>query len=149
MSDRLKPCPFCGGEGVIYEYSTVETRPCSMPPARPAEVEGVVIAAKCVNRKRLRHNAMLSDYGLTLPHGEALVRQSDHIAALSAERTRADVDAADANDAERALAAVTAERDRLLAFVTECSGTAGGMVSGNRLSSRAKELIAAMAAKEA
>lgn len=60
--------------------------------AQPAEAEGVVIAAKCVNRKRLRHHAMLSDYGLTLPHGEALVRQTDHLAALSA---------------------VTAERDRL------------------------------------
>ena len=48
-----------------------------------------------------------------------------------------------------ALAAVTVERDRLLAFVTECAGTAGGMVNGNKLSNRAKEVIAAMAAKEA
>ncbi|WP_313397077.1 hypothetical protein [Stutzerimonas nitrititolerans] len=48
-----------------------------------------------------------------------------------------------------ALSAVTAERDRLLAFVMECAGTAGGMVNGNRLSNRAKELIAALAAKEA
>jgi hypothetical protein len=59
---------------------------------QPAEAEGVEVAAKCVNRKGLRHNAMLSDYGLTLQHGEPLVRQSDHLAALSA---------------------VTAERDRL------------------------------------
>jgi len=66
--------------------------------AQPAEVKGVVIAAKCVNRKCLRHNAMLSDYGLTLPHGEALVRQSDHLAALSA---------------------VTAERDRLRGTVED------------------------------
>lgn len=48
-----------------------------------------------------------------------------------------------------ALSAVTAERDMLLAFVTECAGTAGGMVNGNKLSNRAKEVIAAMAAKEA
>ncbi len=41
MSDELKPCPFCNGEGVIYEYSTVETCPCSMRPAQPAEAEGV------------------------------------------------------------------------------------------------------------
>jgi hypothetical protein len=43
------------------------------------------------------------------------VRQSDHLAALSVERTRADVAVADANDAERQLAAVTAERDAALA----------------------------------
>lgn len=51
--------------------------------------------------------------------------------------------------ASAALSAVTAERDRLLAFVTECAGTAGGMVNGNKLSNRAKEVIAALAAKEA
>lgn len=42
-----------------------------------------------------------------------------------------------------------AEVEAMRAFVTECAGTAGGMVNGNKLSNRAKELIAAMAAKEA
>lgn len=74
--------------------------------AQPAEAEGVVIAAKCVNRKCLRHNAMLSDYGLTLPHGEALVRQSDHLAALSAVTAERDL-------AVQGGLQIIAERDRL------------------------------------
>lgn len=44
---------------------------------------------------------------------------------------------------------LSAEVEALRAFVMDCTETAGGMVNGNKLSHRAKEVIAAMSAKEA
>ncbi|RMI00484.1 hypothetical protein [Stutzerimonas nitrititolerans] len=93
MSDELKPCPFCNGEGVIYEYSTVETCPCSMRPAQPAEAEGVeVVAAFVYDNDMLLCVDFDPKARMGTADGTALVHQSDHLAALSA---------------------VTAERDRL------------------------------------
>lgn len=88
--------------------------------AQPAEAEGVEVVAFQVRRTAWGTTSNLYTEKLPFVPGEgvtqyseptALIRLSDHLAALSAERTRADVAVADANDAERELAAVTAERD--------------------------------------
>lgn len=114
MSEQLKPCPFCGGEGVIYEYSTVETCQCSIRPAQPAEAEGVEpvefwVLFDATTPERYIKKMMPEGFLAFFDHEEdairaktfqpgtdykrvPYVRESDHLAALSA---------------------VTAERDRL------------------------------------
>jgi len=119
--------------------------------AKRAEAEGVVVAAKCVNRKGLRHNAMLSDYGLTLQHGEPLVRQSDHLAALSAVTAE--------RDAEVEALRKDAERYRWLRDQAprargewEIDGQSYGMMLGadqDDVDAAVDSLRAALAAKEA
>lgn len=74
--------------------------------AQPAEAEGVKRLALDVDCLYPSNDGEWCEYG-------------DHLAALSAERARADVAVADANDAERALVAVTAERDRLQSQLAE------------------------------
>lgn len=77
--------------------------------AQPAEAEGVQLRRYTPISQGDHIPAMNScDQG-------GWVRHSEHLAALSAERARADVAVADANDAERALVAVTAERDKIKA----------------------------------
>lgn len=179
MSEDLKPCPFCGSEAGLSKggralCSNEGCIACDLfapvedwnRRAQPAEAEGVDFG---INGRSVRVSQ--EAYSIFLDR-ERYLRED-----LASERTRADVAVADANDAERALSSVTAERDRfreqcrihdmlhgtkgrervaallaqneaLRSFVTECAGTAGGMVNGNKLSNRAKELIAAMAAKE-
>jgi len=98
MSEELKPCPFCNGEGVIYEYSTVETCPCSMRPAQPAEAEEVGI-------KKFEF-----EIGEGGPVTEPLVRYKDHLAALSAATAERD-------RLQKKWARVESERDKLRAEV--------------------------------
>jgi len=89
--------------------------------AQPAEAEGVEVVAYATPGNDGDWQMLFFDEKEAFLYVDderpaPLILQSDHLAALSAERTRADVaaaDANDANDAERALAAVTAERDRL------------------------------------
>lgn len=70
--------------------------------AQPAEAEGVDFG---INGRSVRVSQ--EAYSIFLDR-ERYLRED-----LDSERTRADVAVADANDAERALSAVTAERDRL------------------------------------
>lgn len=87
--------------------------------AQPAEAEGVEIIGYVnpENIERMRKGE-LCGYMIEDKEDErrscAVITLESHVAALSVERIRADVAAADANDAERALATVTAERARLL-----------------------------------
>jgi len=82
--------------------------------AHPAEAEGVVAWAPSTALEKLRNRHNNAPCVLTDGPAEFNDVPLVPLAALSAERARADVAVADANDAERALVAVTAERDRLL-----------------------------------
>jgi len=138
LVDRgLLPCPFCGQQdafveqldsdasmvicqGMVDEHSACLARgPVGVQQSDMEDQPGRNAAIANWNRRAQPAEAGGVDRWLHQegehhqhPDGEWML-YADHIAALSAERTRADVAAADANDAERALAAVTAERDRL------------------------------------
>jgi len=141
--------------------------------AQPAEAEGVEVVGFLYknNGQALTAADMDADTFALMARSdfdgevEKLVRQSDHLAALSArtaalsaERTRADVAVADANDAERELAAVTADRDRLrdaagkaIAWL-DAEQNGSGVVINRRIKlcrDAENSLRAAMAAKEA
>ncbi len=138
LVDRgLLPCPFCGQQdafveqldsdasmvicqGMVDEHSACLARgPVGVQQSDMEDQPGRNAAIANWNRRAQPAEAGGVDRWLHQegehhqhPDGEWML-YADHIAALSAERTRADVAVADANDAERALAAVTAERDRL------------------------------------
>ncbi len=110
MSEELKPCSFCNGEGVIYEYSTVETCPCSMRPAQPAEAEGSI---QCP----ASHPAECYAIGTHVVHASlvhGIVRQADELnaalSAVTAELTAAAIAYRIRGDV---IAELIAERDRL------------------------------------
>jgi len=120
---------------------------------QPAEAEGTDVPVVAY-QSRETGEFYEQSYGLDRPL--ELVLRSDHLAALSAVTAERDRLQAALDDpgyqpkhARRLIAQLRAEVEALRAFVTDCTETAGGMVNGNRLSRRAKELIAAMAAKEA
>ncbi len=116
MSDELKPCSFCNGEGVIYEYSTVETCPCSMQPAQPAEAEGVSNARLMNTLAELARRAPLRTLQTICEtqHQVSTVKLERYLEPIGdtlagyAFTLRIDFDKLSA-----ALSAVTAERDRL------------------------------------
>ncbi|TLX52769.1 hypothetical protein DN824_21920 [Stutzerimonas nosocomialis] len=71
--------------------------------AQPAEAEGVeVVGYLCGSPDEPEIGHWLDEEASEAFQCQALIRESDHLAALSAERTHADVAVADANDAKQA-----------------------------------------------
>lgn len=175
LSQQAEPvCPFCGEPSDHCNQSF--PHPSKPAPAQDErEAEGVEVVGHLLvdavggNAIDISLNDIVDcqrRYGGEIVGVMTVVQHQNILSAVTAERDRLLVDlerAHRATNSERMdwareferRNAVQAERDRLRAevealraFVTECAGTAGGMVNGNKLSNRAKELIAAMDAKE-